>query len=80
MARPDNSGIPKQDIEFKFSIEIKTEQTELAYAVMIEWFGATSDKIERIDTPIIETWNKIEGGFGFEKGCDLIRVDDVIMC
>lgn len=45
MARPDNSGIAKQDIEFKFNISIKTDAAELPYAVMVEWFGVTSDKI-----------------------------------
>lgn len=44
---------------------------------MLEWFGSTSDKIERIDTPTIDSWAKAEGGFSFERPCDLIRVDDV---
>lgn len=45
VARPDNSGIPKQDIEFKFNINIKTDAAELPFAIMIEWFGTTSDKM-----------------------------------
>lgn len=47
-ARPDNSGIPKQDVEFKFTLTVTSEAVELPFAVMIEWFGATSDKLERI--------------------------------
>ena len=45
VAKPDNSGIPKQDIDFKFNIKIKTDAEELSYAVMFEWFGVSSDKL-----------------------------------
>jgi hypothetical protein len=44
---------------------------------MFEWFGATSEKMERNATPLIDSWQKAENGVGFEKVCDLIRVDDV---
>lgn len=34
VAKPDNSGIPKQDIDFKFNLRIKTDAEELSYAIM----------------------------------------------
>ena len=42
VGRPDNSGIPKQDVDFKFNFSIKSDATEIPYAIMFEWFGSTS--------------------------------------
>jgi hypothetical protein len=57
---------------------VRSDANELAYAVMFEWFGAVSDKVERNDTPLIEAWQKgEEGELVFEKSFDPIRVDDV---
>ena len=44
VARPDNSGIPKQDVEFSFTFSVKSSQSDLPYAIMFQWFGSTSDK------------------------------------
>lgn len=45
VARPDNSGIPKNDIEFKWSISIASSFTTINYVIAFQWFGVTSDKI-----------------------------------
>ena len=46
VARPDNSGIPKQDVEFKFTFTVQSDAEQPpSHAVMFEWFGETSDKI-----------------------------------
>ena len=44
---------------------------------MFQWFGLTSEKIERYDTPTIETWTKQQEKYVFTKELNPIRVDDV---
>jgi hypothetical protein len=56
--RPDNSGIPKNGVEFKFEFAVRMMPDSPTYAIMFEWFGATSEKIERYDTGFIDSWTK----------------------
>lgn len=59
LSKPDNSGIPKQDIEFKLTLTIQSDSPEPpSYGIMFEWFGNLSDKLERYETPLIESWKK----------------------
>lgn len=62
VARPDNSGIPKNDIDFKFEFAAKMAPEAPAFAVMFEWFATTSEKTERYDTGFIEAWTKSTTG------------------
>lgn len=59
LSKPDNSGIPKQDIEFKCVLTVQSDSPEPpSYGIMFEWFGNLSDKLERYETPLIESWKK----------------------
>ncbi len=45
VGKADNSGIPKQDIQFKLSLYAEVSGQEIPeVVVMYEWFGVTSDK------------------------------------
>ncbi|EGR26984.1 hypothetical protein IMG5_203830 [Ichthyophthirius multifiliis] len=53
----DKSGMPKQDVIFKFEFEIK--QTNLQnFVLMWEWFSQETSKTERYDAQLIENWAK----------------------
>lgn len=58
VARPDNSGIAKNDVDFKFEFAAKMAPEAPSFAVMFEWFGSTSEKTERYDTGFIDSWTK----------------------
>jgi hypothetical protein len=58
VARPDNSGIAKNDVDFKLEFSAKLAPESPSFAVMFEWFSSTSEKTERYDTGFIDTWGK----------------------
>lgn len=45
--------------------------------ILFEWFGQTSETIERQETSLIELWQPESDSLKYEKTFDLIRVDDV---
>ena len=51
----DESGIPKNDVSFKFNFEIKQENIQ-NFALYFEWFGTNGENTERIDGGLFETW------------------------
>lgn len=62
----DESGIPKNEVTFKFSFEIK--QNEISdILIMFEWINSKdSTAKEKLDTELIEGWDpKTPEGFSF---------------
>jgi len=54
-SKPDESGIPKNDIGFKFELEILQNNIQ-NYLIIFEWFGVNSESFDKNETPLIETW------------------------
>lgn len=53
--KPDESGIPKNDVSFKFEFEILQNNIQ-NIMICFEWFGQNSENIDRNETPLIENW------------------------
>ena len=50
------------------------------FLILFEWFGPTSETMERIETTLLETWSPKEDDptcLRMEKNFDSIRIDDV---
>ena len=63
--KPDESGIPKNDVSFKFELEINQNNIQ-NLLVIFEWFGVNSENMDRTDTPLIENWQpKVLDGINF---------------
>ncbi|KAL4490305.1 hypothetical protein ABPG72_004344 [Tetrahymena utriculariae] len=79
VVKEDRSGIPKNDVQFKFQFEVQQQNLQ-NMVLMWEWFSNDTAITERYDGQLIENWNQKDPNdpntLVFEKDFDPIRVDD----
>jgi len=76
----DETGIPKNEVGFKFSFQVKQNEVE-NILIMFEWINQSDLSLrEKVDTELIECWNQVNPEdptlLNYEIELPFLRVED----